>query len=268
MVDLPAEFLDLLSTSDLRWNTIRAGGREWRNEPILRDAWEARRMQMREEGLTFTTLTAKRTTLVSGTLSGGLTTRPSDRAEPTPEETEQPWRLWIAPPWRRAQFVVGGDLIDVVFKGTTWWSNGHGVSMTNNGQENSRHGEGSGIDLVKTADYAAWLRVQQASSGTWLGRDTIDAAVVTPRAGADFERLSALHGLMIGEPDDLILSVDRERGVLLRTVARFKGSAYRIVEMTEVGFDEDFAPSSFEIEPLPGQEWQDSLERRSRRRPT
>ena len=63
---------------------------------------------------------------------------------------------------------------------------------------------------------------------------------------------------MMGGADDLTLSVDIERGVLLRSVARFSGSAYRVIEMTDVAFDEEFAPSTFDIAPLPGRDWADA----------
>jgi len=51
-----------------------------------------------------------------------------------------------------------------------------------------------------------------------------------------------------------LLTVDAERGVLLRTEARQARLAYRIVEMDEVSFDEDFGPEVFEIHPPEGQD--------------
>ena len=71
-----------------------------------------------------------------------------------------------------------------------------------------------------------------------------------------------LHSLVIGDPDDLLLTVDRQRGVLFRTEARFQGAVYRIVEMTEVDFDEDLPPETFEIRPLPGNDWEGPPPRR------
>jgi hypothetical protein len=55
------------------------------------------------------------------------------------------------------------------------------------------------------------------------------------------------HGLPIGDPDDVLLTVDAQRGVRLRTEARIATVAYRVVEMNEVSFDEAFAPGVVEI---------------------
>jgi outer membrane lipoprotein-sorting protein len=64
-----------------------------------------------------------------------------------------------------------------------------------------------------------------------------------------------MHRLLIGDPDELLLTVDAQRGVLLRTEARLAGTSYRIVEMDEVSFDEEFGPEVFAIHPPEGQDW-------------
>jgi hypothetical protein len=69
------------------------------------------------------------------------------------------------------------------------------------------------------------------------------------------DRGRGLHGLIIGDADRIDLSVDRERGVLLRAASWFEGSMYRTVEALSVAFDETFPSDAFEIDPLPGQDW-------------
>lgn len=247
MPDLTAEFVDLLSWSGSRWQTIRADGREWRNESLLREAWDARSTRIREGVGSRTWTTDEGTIVIQSSAFIEFGSARDERA--TPEDTEKPWRLWIAPPWTRAQFMGGGAMVDVVFHGSRWWSNIDGASITNGGRDNCGHGEGSGIYLIRTARYPSLLQVHETRLGTWLDRATIET-LVTPR--------NDINGLMIGDADDLLVSVDRERGVLLRVISRFNGSAYRIIEMTDVGFDEEFPPSTFEIEPLPGQRWREA----------
>jgi hypothetical protein len=181
------------------------------------------------------------------------------RDVPELEESEESWQLWMAPPWRRAQFRVGLDTVDVVFRDSTWWSNGHGVSTTNGGAPNQQHGEGYGPYLIRTADWVSRLHVESVLTGTWLGRETLDTRA-TIRTGEFIRGLDPLHGLVVGDPDDLLLSIDHERGVVLRTEARLQGATYRIVEMTQVAFDKDFPPETFEIRPLPGVDWTDVSE--------
>jgi hypothetical protein len=99
----------------------------------------------------------------------------------------------------------------------------------------------------------ARLKVLEFGVGSWVGRSTLDVharAVHHPR-----DRGRGLHGLIIGDADRIDLSVDRERGVILRAASWFEGSMYRTVEALDVAFDERFPSGAFEIEPLPGQNW-------------
>jgi len=176
---------------------------------------------------------------------------------PAPDETDEAWRLWIAGPWKRARFVAGREDVDVVFHEPTWWSNGHGGSRTNGGARNSRHGEGPGADLVCTPDYPTPIDIGNVTSGSRRGRVTLDVEARI-RRGSECRRGRGLHGLVIGEADEIVLAIDRERGVLLRAESRFRGSAHRVLEVTDVAFDEEFPPSTFEIRPLPGLEWQET----------
>lgn len=236
MADLADEALDLLSTAGSRWHTLRASGREWRHTALASQAWHAQIERRRAEGQSFSSIR-------------------SESKVPRPEETDEEWHLLISGAWRRATFVAGRQNVDVVFHEATWWSNGHGVSRTNAGALNFGHGEGPGEHLVSTGDYPPLIEIRDISAGSWLGRETLDAKVgirgVLPR-----RRGRGLHGLVIGDADEIILAIERERGVILRAASWYGGSVYRIIEMKEVAFDEQPPPDAFVIRPLPGPEWE------------
>lgn len=210
------------------------GGREWRDVILADEAWEARRRRKIASGTSLTSITIGRTDLPQSVVN------------------EEAWSLWLAPPWKRATFGVGARTVDVVFHETTWWSHGPDGFASNEGSSRMGHDLGPGEDLVRTPDYVTRLAVRQVETGSRLGRATLEGrvtAVYPPR-----ERGRGLHGLVIGDADAIDLSVDRERGVILRAVSWLNGSAYRIVEALDVPFDEVFPPDTFKVEPPPG--WQ------------
>ncbi len=171
-----------------------------------------------------------------------------------PVESGSAWRLWIAPEWRRARFDVGSETVDVVFHGGTWWSNGRGISRTNGGAPNSGHGDGWGADLVRTDDYVDLIDIVDVAEGTWLDRPTLECAVAI-RTGTSRLRGPGVHGLTIGDPTEWRLSIDAERGVILRSRSWFEGTLYRTLHATGVTFDDRLGAETFRIDPLPGQDW-------------
>ena len=171
-----------------------------------------------------------------------------------PAELDISWRLWASPERRRTMFVVGDGSVDVVIEGSTFWSNGFGRSFTNGGRENVGHGQGEGQYLIETSDYAPLLRVEEISEGLRLGRHTIEARVTTLE-NTSSERGRDLHGLTTGDADYLELSIDRERGIVLRVSSWYREAVYRRVEITRVEYDPFFAPEVFRIEPLFGDQW-------------
>lgn len=245
MSALESEFFTLLATSESRWTTLLVEGQTWFDIEVQNLAWQAQIDRMKANGARFATFQR----------SG------SDKNEVTetatvvqPVDYEQTWRLWASPQRRRATFVVGDEIVDLVIEGSTFWSNGHGRSFTNGGKKNHGHGQGDGQNLIRTADYAGLLQVVELSKGMKLGRNTLDAKV-TILEDENPDRGPGLHGLTIGDPDSLELSVDRERGMVLIASSWFQGAVYRIVEMTKVVFDPNFAPDVFRIEPEFGTEW-------------
>lgn len=107
---------------------------------------------------------------------------------------------------------------------------------------------------METTAYPPLIEIREVKGGSRLGRPTLDATVMARRE-LERRRGRGLHGLVIGDADEIRLSIDRERGVILRTGLVYEGSVYRIVEMTEVGFDEQFPPTTFEIRPVSSDGW-------------
>jgi hypothetical protein len=214
---------------------LHAKGREWRNIVLASEAWQAQLDRKRAEGQNFSVISSRST-------------------RPRPDEIDEPWRIWIAGPWKRAIFTVGPSEVDVVFHGSTWWSNGPEISSTNGGSLNIGHGEGPGEHLVSTAEYPALIEVHEVTTGTRLGRQTLEAKAGI-RHGLPHRRGRGLHGLVIGDADEVLLSIDRERGVILYAASWFRGSIYRVLEMNEVSFDEELRPGAFETTPLHGLDW-------------
>jgi hypothetical protein len=237
MAELAEEARHQLLTSGSRWRTLRARGREWRDTALSSQAWQARLDRKRAEGQNFSLISVQ-------------------AASPRPEELDDQWQIWIADPWRRAIFMAGQSEVDVVIHNSTWWSNGNGTSRTNGGAVNYGHGQGPGQHLVETSDYPALIEIADVSVGERLGRETLDAKVTVRR---EFERRRGrgVHGLVIGDAEEIHLVIDRERGIILHAGSWFGGSLYRVIEVNDVDFDSPIARESFDLAPLPGLKWID-----------
>jgi hypothetical protein len=109
---------------------------------------------------------------------------------------------------------------------------------------------------VSTVEYPALIEIGTAAVGSRIGRETLDVKA-TIRRGLPRRRGRGLHGLVIGDADEIHMSIDRERGVVLLAESWFKGQPYRTLEIEEVAFDEPLGPETFRIEPLPGLHWVD-----------
>jgi len=245
MSALDSEFFNLLETSESRWTTLFIEGRTWINIDVQSLAWQANIDRMKAAGA--------RIAMFQRSDSNENEASRTDMAV-EPVDHEETWSLWVTPERRRAKFEVGDHPVDVVIEGSTFWSNGLGRSFTNGGKENHGHGQGDGQNLIRTAEYAGLLHVVELAEGMSIGRHTIDAKV-TILDDEDPERGRGLHGLTIGDADFLELSVDRERGVVLSASSWLQGAIYRILEMTKVEFDPNFASDVFKIEPEFGTAW-------------
>jgi hypothetical protein len=249
MSALEVEFFNLLTTSETRWATLHIEGRTWFNFDIQRVAWQTKNDRLRANGARIATFQR-----ADANRNEAAETVPAA----APVDHEETWSLWVSPQRRRAKYKVGDDLVDVVIEGSTFWSNGRGQSITNEGRKDHSHGQGDGHNLIRTLDFAGLLHVEELSEGMQIGRHTINAKV-TILEKEDPELGPGLHGLTIGDADFLELRVDRERGVVLSASSWLQGAVYRILEVTKVEFDPDFADDAFGIEPEFGTEWTSTL---------
>lgn len=227
--------LDAMRTSRERWTTIRAFGFEWRNHARLHEA--------------FMRAIPPRAHVIS-----------AGPVAPRPAEEQETWRLWVSLPDGRVrtESKVGGEVVTAVFEGSTWWSiSPFGGAQTNGGSPRLQHGMGPGNALTDPARLISALELNLRSSRDVVaGRPTVLLSC-TPKASEEMASLDrhesevALHELGVGA-DEYALHIDRERGIVLRTEARFEERPFRIIEITEVAFDEEFPPDTFVLEPPAG----------------
>lgn len=228
------DLLELLHTSDRRWRTVRLVGREWRQEARLLEAFHREVARRR----------------------GAVAMFGHGTGAPKPIEREDRWALWVAPKGRvRAEFSVGEDEMVAVLRGNEWWH----WSPSTGGQTNAAdptdggsHGTGPGAALLETAAILPALSFEITGKTEAAGRSALAVRATPVPSERDLHRLSGLHGIGSGA-DEYRLLVDAERGILLRAQALLGGEAFRLLEMNEVGFDEELPPETFILELPPGQ---------------
>jgi outer membrane lipoprotein-sorting protein len=219
------------------WHSLRATGTEWRHHSRLTEAFE--RGSTPPPVARVTTVRARDESELAG-----------------PSESREPWLLWMnKPDLRRAEFMVGGEVWTVVFRGDHWWSwSPSRGARTNDGRTNYGHGAGPSAGLLKTDLLSRALHIVEVSRGTLLGRDVVHlhGSPRTVRTADNFRLMNeALHPVGLGA-DEYLFALDAEEGVLLRAEARTVGSPFLIIEMTEVAFNVQFADDAFVINP-PGE---------------
>jgi outer membrane lipoprotein-sorting protein len=242
------DVLELLHDAEPRWKTLRAAGRQWRHNTRASEAFERH----------FAALEASQPSGAVFRLTGYV---PDGSQPPVPNESEDHWRLWMERGGRtRAEFSISNGAISVVFDGPTWWSwSPHAGGMTNSGATNHGHGLGPAKTLMDTTTLLSALRLQFLGADTLLGRDVFRIRGL-PRVRLGNQPDDGLHELGIGA-DDYLLSVDAERGVVLRSEARFREQPFTVIEMTEVEFDVDLPPETFTVVLPEGQTFEDVSQR-------
>ena len=227
--------LSALDESKARWRTLRARGREWRHEPRLTEAF------------------------LRATPSDAVTVTASFVGPPVQDEREERWSIWIERPRRvRAEFVVGAETVAVVFHDDTWWSWAPALgARTNGGRRDHGHGTGPVEALIETAALLPVLRFEAAGAGRWLDRPVAHLRAFPPTP-VRLEHAEVLHRLGSGA-DEYRLTVDLERGILLRVEARSEGRPFQIVEATQIAFDEDLPASTFELDLPAGVTFEEGL---------
>jgi hypothetical protein len=201
------------------WKTIHAVGIDWRDVGLGRDAFENARPP-----------------ISAGTIVISL---------PAPEQVTR-WEMWIERDGRqRFQFQIGQDVAIAARSESGGWTS-YWPS------QGFRHGDGAylgqapGYLLVDLRYGINVLEYVTVGGELRLGRYA--QRVVAKAIG--YEPFLNRHGLSLGfGADQFEWSVDAEFGVLLRSEAQYRGSAYRIVEMTYVEFNTEFDDSMFVIGP-------------------
>ena len=216
------------------WATLRITGTEWRHRGLQREAFER---------------AARAAAIDTVTLNS---------AHSRPEEETEPWSLWRREPdLVRAVFVAGQQTVTAVWNGGTWWSWSPSQGrMTNSGDPHHEHGMGPGEGLVEPGKLLPFVDLEVQEETSLAGRPAYRLIArplppVWPRSGPHIE----LHFLGSGA-DEYRLTVDAERGLLLRTEARLEGLPFGVIEVSEVVYDQDldgnvFRPVLGDTDPAP-----------------
>lgn len=232
MIEL-GQVLEVMHTSQQRWNSLRLEGHEWRHRETFSRAWEHHFDELRKSGAASVE---------------SMAFKKSSGEEP-PAESREDWRVWLTKPdKRRAEFLVGDGLVKAVFIGQHWWSRSPGGFRTNDGALNSSHGFGPAEALIDPATHLADLQLKIDGRTTFLSRPAF-AVTAIPRA-VDPRGFSPTFHLLGTGADLYKLVVDSEVGVLLRSQADFRGDAFRVIEVDEIGVNEQFGDEIFDGERL------------------
>jgi outer membrane lipoprotein-sorting protein len=229
------EVLELMHTSEQRWRSLRAAGREWRHSALNLEAFMGI-VERRRPG--------------SVAVFGG-----SSKEVEEPEEIESTWRLWVEGSNRvRAEFAVGhGETVTAVVDGRTWWSWSPSTgAVTNEGSENAETGLGPGTALVHPALILPAIDLEIRGRTTRLDRSVYQVLAIPESDNEGEENSGLLHGIGSGA-EEYELMVDAERGVLIRTEARLHRRPFLILEMDDVAFDEELPAHTFTLAPPAGE---------------
>ena len=86
------------------------------------------------------------------------------------------------------------------------------------------------------------------------GRQCVEVLAETISWGYPPDIFTAFEASLEGATDHLLL-VDAEVGTILRVASRLDGKEFRVAEVTEISYDEEFPRNTFRLE-LPGVEFE------------
>lgn len=219
IADLP-KVLELLHRGPSTYETLHSKGSEWTH--YLRQ--EAALRAVRRVG-----------TVVTSRRSAGLDL----------QESTLWWQLWVRhPAHARAEFERPHDqAMTVVRNGNALWT-----ALSSGVQYVSDHDEllsglGPAQSLTDTPGLLGSLALCVRGRTRFLGRR---AYIVSGSPRISHGRVGRKGPIGLGYgANDYELIVDAERGIVLRSEARFEGSAFRILETTSLAFDEDLSDDLF-----------------------
>ena len=213
-----AEVLKLLHESDRRWQTLAAEGEEWRDEERSAEAFIRRRPP------------------------GGVI---SFRGGPDRGERDPRWQLWVRQPDRsRVEFGAahGARVTEITSADRTWMRLPDGRSHVQQRRPSGRPAFGPASCLVQTRAIPGAFNLEAAGTDDVVGRACV---AVRARPVVDETRPGpGFHPLLQGA-DEVRLTVDAERGVVLRVEALLNGVVFYRNAMTAVRFDEDLPDEIF-----------------------
>jgi hypothetical protein len=215
------QVLELLHGSRRRWRTIRASGEEWHDAARGQEAFER---------------TARRGRVMSF------------RGTPGPVERDPRWRLWVSQPGRaRAEFGMPHrrQMTVIADGGRVWTSSPAGGGRSDEAGAEVLSRLGPAGRLLETAALTAILDLEVVDESTVVGRPAI---VVRGRPRHDGPPRSWSEAMTFGA-DEVELTVDADRGVLLATESRYGGAPFLRLSVDAIAFDEDLADDLFELPP-------------------
>lgn len=178
--------------------------------------------------------------------------RRSSNKEPPPDlprVVEKRTRLWAEPPERlrwESELVFDGRPGTVnrgVRDGDAWWRTTPAGQIESHTSEPHRRFVSAGFEhLLHPSHLIPSLELAPQDAVDWRGRNALVIfGTHRPQAPPD----AFLHEL--GWPaSGYEMIIDLQRGVLLRSIARFDGEIMKIHEVTEIAFDEDIPDETFE----------------------
>jgi outer membrane lipoprotein-sorting protein len=225
------DLLELLHGAYDRFESVRLTARNWQHVAGSRSAFERFAAE-----------------------SGGTSLGAVRLGEPEASTREGIVRLWFEKPHRVREEREGdlGGAVLGIRDGGRWWMYSPDFGARSN-EDAPEVGSGVGQQYEHFLDPSPLipaLAFELSDETEVAGRRALQV-LARPRGDAPDLR-HTLFRLAAGA-DEYELAVDRERGVLLRAVARFGGEVFSLHEVTEIAFDEPFAPETFVFVPPPGE---------------
>jgi outer membrane lipoprotein-sorting protein len=226
------DLLELLLGAYDRFETVRLVAHDWQHFARSRDA--IKRFAAESGGTGYATF--------------GFT------SEAAPETSEGIVRLWFEKPQRVREEQEGrlrGNILGIR-DGERWWMYSPESGARSN-EDDVALGSGVGQQYEHFLDPSVFipaLTFELVDETEVAGRRAL-RVLGRPRTGRSNSR-SELFRLAPGA-DEYELAVDVQVGVLLRVLARLDGEEFSSREVTEIAFDESFAPETFVFVPPPGE---------------
>jgi outer membrane lipoprotein-sorting protein len=226
------DVLELLHGAYDRFETVRLVAHDWQH--VARSGRARKRFSAESGGTAYATI--------------GFT------REAAPETSEGIVRLWFEKP-HRVREEREGDLRGAVLgvrDGERWWMYSPESGARSN-EDDLSFGSGVGQQYEHFLDPSVLipgLIFEPLDETSVAGRRAVRVSA-RPRG----DRSDSLHQVLrlgVGA-DEYELAIDAERGVLLRALARIDGEEFSLHEVTEIAFDEPFAPETFVFVPPAGE---------------